>query len=391
MSPPAVMSTYARTDLMFEKGEGSWLIASDGRRFLDFNSGIAVNALGHAHPHLVAALQEQAGKFWHCSNLYRIDGQEKLAARLVGLSFADTAFFCNSGAEALECAIKIARRHHQAGGEPNRYRVITANNAFHGRTLATIAAGGQAKHLDGFGPVIDAFDHIPFGNLNEARAAVTAETAAVLVEPIQGEGGLAVATDEYLAGLRAMADEFGLLLIYDEVQCGMGRTGDLFAYQKSGIAPDIMTLAKALGGGFPVGACLATADAAKYMAPGTHGSTFGGNPLAMAAANAVLDVMTEPGFLSHVSEASQKLLSGLNNLITDYPSVFEEVRGRGLMLGLKCCVPNSDVVNRLLEEHMLTVVAGDNVVRLLPPLTVSFEEIDLALAKLTSAAQDLAT
>jgi acetylornithine/N-succinyldiaminopimelate aminotransferase len=391
MSPATVMSTYARTDLMFERGEGSWLIASDGRRFLDFNSGIAVNALGHAHPHLVASLQEQAGKFWHCSNLYRIDGQEKLAARLVGLSFADTAFFCNSGAEALECAIKIARRYHQAGGEPNRYRVITANNAFHGRTLATIAAGGQAKHLDGFGPVIDAFDHTPFGNLNEARAAVTAETAAVLVEPIQGEGGLAVATDEYLAGLRAMADEFGLLLIYDEVQCGMGRTGDLFAYQKSGIAPDIMTLAKALGGGFPVGACLATADAAKYMTPGTHGSTFGGNPLAMAAANAVLDVMTEPGFLSHVSEASQKLLSGLNNLITNYPSVFEEVRGRGLMLGLKCCVPNGDLVNRLLEEEMLTVIAGDNVVRLLPTLTVSFEEIDLALTKLTSAAQYLAT
>ncbi len=390
MSPSAVMSTYARTDLMFEKGEGSWLIASDGRRFLDFNSGIAVNALGHAHPHLVQALQAQAGKFWHCSNLYRIDGQETLAARLVDLSFADTAFFCNSGAEALECAIKIARRYHQAGGEPNKYRVITANNAFHGRTLATIAAGGQAKHLDGFGPVIDAFDHIPFGNLNEARAAVTAETAAVLVEPIQGEGGLAVATDEYLAGLRSMADEFGLLLIYDEVQCGMGRTGDLFAYQKSGIAPDIMTLAKALGGGFPVGACLATAEAAKHMAPGTHGSTFGGNPLAMAAANAVLDVMTESGFLNHVAEASQKLLSGLNSLISDCPSIFEEVRGRGLMLGLKCRVPNGDVVKRLLEEDMLTVVAGDNVVRLLPPLTVSFDEIDLALNKLNSAAQDLA-
>ena len=390
MSSSAVMSTYARTDLIFERGEGSWLIASDGRRFLDFNSGIAVNALGHAHPHLVQALQAQAGKFWHCSNLYRIDGQETLAARLVDLSFADTAFFCNSGAEALECAIKIARRYHQAGGEPNKYRVITANNAFHGRTLATIAAGGQAKHLDGFGPVIDAFDHIPFGNLNEARAAVTAETAAVLVEPIQGEGGLAVATDEYLAGLRSMADEFGLLLIYDEVQCGMGRTGDLFAYQKSGIAPDIMTLAKALGGGFPVGACLATAEAAKHMAPGTHGSTFGGNPLAMAAANAVLDVMTESGFLNHVAEASQQLVSGLNSLISDFPSVFEEVRGRGLMLGLKCRVPNGDVVNRLLKEDMLTVVAGDNVVRLLPPLTVSFDEIDLALTKLNSAAQDLA-
>ena len=390
MSMQAVMSTYARTDLVFERGEGAWLISADGQRFLDFNSGIAVNALGHAHPHLVKALQDQAGKFWHCSNLYRIDGQERLAQRLIDASFADTAFFCNSGAEALECAIKTARRYHQAGGRPEKYRIITAANAFHGRTLATIAAGGQAKHLDGFAPVVDAFDHIPFGNLNEARAAVTEETAAVLVEPVQGEGGLAVATDDYLKGLRAMADEFGLLLFYDEVQCGMGRTGDLFAYERSDVAPDIMPLAKALGGGFPVGACLATAKAAEHMVPGTHGSTFGGNPLAMAAANAVLDVMLAEGFMTRVQEASKRLLSGLESLVANHGAVFESVRGRGLMLGLKCAVPNGDVVEALISDQMLTVVAGDNVIRLLPPLTVSDDEIDLALVKLDAAAKALA-
>lgn len=386
----AVMPTYARTDLVFEHGEGAWLVTDNGRRFLDFTSGIAVNALGHAHPHLVAALQEQAGKFWHCSNLYRIDGQERLAQRLVEASFADTVFFCNSGAEALECAIKTARRYHQAAGRPQKYRVITADNSFHGRTLATIAAGGQAKHLDGFGPAVDAFDHVPFGNLNEARVAVTDETAAILVEPVQGEGGIFVADDEYLKGLRAMADEFGLLLIFDEVQCGMGRTGSLFAYEHAGIAPDIMTLAKALGGGFPVGACLATAEAAEHMVPGTHGSTFGGNPLAMAAANAVLDVLFEDGFLDQVGGASERLVAGLEKLVAQHTAVFEGVRGRGLMIGLKCKVANGDLVAHLLEEDMLTVVAGDNVVRLLPPLNVADAEVDLALEKLDAAAQAMA-
>jgi acetylornithine/N-succinyldiaminopimelate aminotransferase len=390
MSIQAVMPTYARTDLVFEHGEGAWLVTDHGRRFLDFTSGIAVNALGHAHPHLVAALQEQAGKFWHCSNLYRIDGQERLARRLVEASFADTVFFCNSGAEALECAIKTARRYHQAAGRPQKYRVITADNAFHGRTLATIAAGGQAKHLDGFGPAVDAFDHVPFGNLNEARVAVTDETAAILVEPVQGEGGVFVADDEYLKGLRAMADELGLLLILDEVQCGMGRTGSLFAYEHAGIAPDIMTLAKALGGGFPVGACLATAEAAEHMVPGTHGSTFGGNPLAMAAANAVLDVLFEDGFLDQVGGASERLVAGLEKLVAQHAAIFEGVRGRGLMIGLKCKVANGDLVAHLLEEDMLTVVAGDNVVRLLPPLNVSDAEVDLALEKLDAAAQAMA-
>jgi len=384
------MPTYARTDLVFERGEGAWLTTQDGKRFLDFNSGIAVNALGHAHPHLVKALQDQAAKFWHCSNLYRIDGQERLAERLTTNSFADQVFFCNSGAEALECAIKTARRYHQAGGNPEKYRIITASNAFHGRTLATLAAGGQAKHLEGFGPTVEGFDHVPFGNLNEARAAVMAETAAVLVEPVQGEGGLAVATSDYLRGLRAMADEFGLLLIYDEVQCGMGRTGDLFAYQDSGVAPDIMSLAKALGGGFPVGACLATSAAAQHMTPGTHGSTFGGNPLAMAAANAVLDVIMEDGFMARVEEASTKLQAGLNQIVADHEAVFSEVRGRGLMLGLKCEVPNGEVVAKLIEHGMLTVVAGDNVLRLLPPLTVTDSDIDAALTKLADVAGDMA-
>ena len=390
MSSPAVMSTYARTDLVFERGEGSWLTTVDGRRFLDFTSGIAVNALGHAHPHLVAMLKEQAEKFWHCSNLYRIDGQERLAQRLIDISFADTAFFCNSGAEALECAIKIARRYHQAAGRPQKYRIITAHNAFHGRTLATISAGGQAKHLEGFAPAVDAFDHIPFGNLNEARMAVTDETAAVLVEPIQGEGGITVAGDEFLRGLRIMADEFGLLLIFDEVQCGMGRTGQLFAYEHAGVAPDIMALAKALGGGFPVGACLATAEAAEHMVPGTHGCTFGGNPLAMAAANAVLDVMLEDGFLNRVKAASKRLFAGMETLVVKHPKVFEVVRGRGLMAGLKCKIPNGEVAGRLVEEGLLTVVAGENVVRLYPALTVTDEEIDLALEKLDVAAQSLA-
>ena len=385
MSIQSIMPTYARTDLIFERGEGSWLVANDGRRFLDFNSGIAVNALGHAHPHLVEALKAQTERFWHCSNLYRIQGQEILAERLVESSFANMAFFCNSGAEALECAIKMARRYHQADGRREKYRIITADNAFHGRTLATISAGGQAKHREGFRPIVDTFDHVPFGDLNEARKAVQEDTAAILIEPVQGEGGIFVATDDYLSGLRALANEFGLLLIFDEVQCGMGRTGDLFAYQASGIVPDIMTLAKSLGGGFPVGACLATAKAAEHMVAGTHGSTFGGNPLAMAAANAVLDIILEDGFLDQVSATSALLRKGLDEVVAEHTSVFEGVRGRGLMIGLKCKVPNSDLVNALLDEGLLTVVAGDNVIRLLPPLTVTSEEISLAIEKLSIA------
>ncbi len=388
MNISAVMPTYGRTDLVFERGEGAWLTTADGRRFLDFGSGIAVTALGHAHPHLVAALKGQAEKLWHTSNLYRIAGQETLADRLVANSFADTVFFCNSGAEAMECALKAARRFHQAQGAKDKYRVITARGGFHGRTLATISAGGQEEHLDGFAPQVDGFDQVDFGNLNEARTAITPQTAAVVVEPVQGEGGVIPADPEYLKGLRAMADEFGLLLIFDEVQTGMGRTGKLFAHEWSGVTPDIMVLAKGLGGGFPVGACLTTEDAGKYMTAGTHGSTFGGNPLAMAAANAVLDVLLEPGFMDGVAATAAKLWAKLDKLMATHNTVFESARGKGLMIGLKCKLPNTEVVAKILAGGMLTVPAGDNVVRLLPPLTISDAEIDTAISILdTSAAE----
>jgi acetylornithine/N-succinyldiaminopimelate aminotransferase len=386
----AVMPTYGRTDLEFERGEGAWLTTSDGRRFLDFGTGIAVTALGHAHPHLVAALKDQAEKLWHTSNLYRIAGQERLAERLVANSFADTMFFCNSGAEAMECALKAARRYHQAQGAKDKYRVITAQGSFHGRTLATISAGGQEKHLDGFAPKVDGFDQVAFGNLNEARAAITPQTGAVVVEPVQGEGGVIPADPEYLKGLRAMADEFGLLLIFDEVQTGMGRTGKLFAHEWSGVTPDIMALAKGLGGGFPIGACLATERAAEYMTAGTHGSTFGGNPLAMAAANAVLDVLLEPGFMDGVAATAEKLWSKLDTLVAKYGAVFECVRGKGLMIGIKCKIPNGEVVAKILDNGMLTVPAGDNVVRLLPPLIIGDAEIDAAISILDKSAAALA-
>ncbi|MDX2223118.1 MAG: aspartate aminotransferase family protein [Rhodospirillaceae bacterium] len=394
MTIAAVMPTYARTDVVFERGQGAWLFAADGRRYLDFGAGIAVTALGHAHPHLVSALTDQIGKVWHTSNLYRIAGQEKLAARLIANSFADTVFFCNSGAEAMECAIKTTRRFHQAQadkvpGAKDKYRVITARGAFHGRTLATIAAGGQDKHLDGFAPKVDGFDQVAFGNLNELRAAIGPATAGIVVEPIQGEGGIVPADVEYMKGLRAVADEFGLLLIFDEVQCGLARTGKLFAHEWSGVAPDIMALAKGLGGGFPVGACLATERAAKFMVAGTHGSTFGGNPLAMAAANAVMDVMLAPGFLDHVNATAAKLWPRLRALVAKYPKVFSEVRGKGLMIGLKCVIPNGDVVATLFAHGMLAVVGGDNVVRLLPPLVIGDAEIDAAIAILEKACAEL--
>lgn len=389
MTITAVMPTYARTDVVFERGEGAWLTATDGRRFLDFGAGIAVTSLGHAHPHLVAALKAQTEKLWHTSNLYRIAGQEKLAERLVAHSFADTAFFCNSGAEAMECAIKISRRFHQAQGAKGRYRVITARGAFHGRTLATLAAGGQEKHLDGFAPKVDGFDQVAFGNLNEMRAAITPETAAIVVEPVQGEGGIIPADAAYLKALRQIADEFGVLLVFDEVQCGVGRTGKLFAHEWSGVVPDVMALAKGLGGGFPVGACLATERAARFMTAGTHGSTFGGNPLAMAAANAVLDVVLEPGFLARVNATTETLWTKLRALVAKYPKVFSEVRGKGLMVGLKSLLPNGDVVGKAFAHGLLTVVGGDNVVRLLPPLTIGSAEIEAAVAALDRACAEL--
>jgi len=382
----ALMPTYARADLAFERGEGCYLFTADGRRYLDFASGIAVNGLGHSHPHLVATLKEQAGKLWHCSNLYRIPGQERLARRLADASFADKVFFSNSGAEAIECGLKLARKYQDDFGDKKRFRVICTEGAFHGRTLATIAAGGQEKHLKGFDPIVDGFDRVAYGNLNELRAAITPETGAILVEPVQGEGGMRAASDDYLKGLRTIADEFGLVLFFDEVQCGMGRTGKLFAHEWAGVKPDIVATAKALGGGFPVGACLANDKVAAAFGPGNHGSTFGGNPLAMAVGNAVLDVMLEEGFFARVERMSDLLRSRLEALARRHPKLFGELRGRGLMIGIKCEVPNTEVMNRLRDRNVLVVTAGDNVLRLLPPLVVTEAEIAEAMDALDAVA-----
>jgi acetylornithine/N-succinyldiaminopimelate aminotransferase len=382
----AVMPTYGRADLAFERGSGAWLYTSDGRRFLDFASGVAVTGLGHAHPHLVKALTEQAEKLWHSSNVFRIPGQERLAQRLTEATFADTVFFANSGAEAIECGLKMIRKYHDDTGHPERYRVITCTGAFHGRTLATISAAGQEKHLAGFAPEVDGFDHVAFGNLNELRAAIGPESAAVLVEPVQGEGGMRAASPEYLRALRQVCDEYGLLLFFDEVQCGMGRTGKLFAHEWAGVTPDIMATAKALGGGFPVSACLATERAAVGMTQGTHGSTFGGNPLAMAVGNAVLDVMLAPGFLEKVQLSAERLREELARLAKRHPSIVEEVRGKGLMIGLKLGVSNAEMQARLREQGLLTVTAGDNVLRILPPLIIGDAEIAEAMAILERVA-----
>ncbi|MGE4528733.1 MAG: aspartate aminotransferase family protein [Rhodospirillaceae bacterium] len=379
---PSVMPTYARLDVVFEHGEGPWLVATDGRRFLDFAAGIAVCSLGHCHPVAVAALKAQAEKLWHCSNLYRIAGQEELSKRLVETTFADTVFFGNSGAEAVECAIKVARHFQFDQGRPERYRVLVMTHAFHGRTLATVAAGDQAKGKHGFGPQMDGFDRVPFGDIEAAKAAVGPETAAILLEPVQGEGGMVAAEFGYLRALRKLADENGLLLLFDEVQCGVGRTGKLFAHEWSGVAPDVMAVAKGLGGGFPVGACLATERAAKGMVAGTHGSTFGGNPLAMAAANAVYGEITAPGFLDRVNAVAGVLRRALADRVQRYPEIFEEIRGLGLMAGLKCRVANTDLVNRLFEEGLLAVPAGDNTLRFVPPLIIDEGHVEAAMAKL---------
>jgi acetylornithine/N-succinyldiaminopimelate aminotransferase len=385
-----LLPTYARIDLAFERGEGAWLTATNGERYLDFSSGVAVNALGHAHPHLVAAISEQAKKVWHVSNLYRIPEAEQLAARLCEASFADVVFFANSGAEAMECAIKMARKYQSASGKPERYRIITFEGAFHGRTLATLAAGGQKKYLDGFGPVVEGFDQMPFADLEATKRAVGPATAAILIEPIMGEGGVRVVAPEFLRALRQLCDDNGLLLIFDEVQTGIGRTGELFCYQRTGVTPDIMALAKALGGGFPLGACLATSEAAKGMTVGTHGSTFGGNPLAMAAANALLDVVLADGFLDHVRRAGLLLKQRLAEIKDRYPQIVAEVRGEGLLVGVRTVVPNGDLVDELRAEKMITVAAGDNVVRLLPPLIVSEAEIADAVGRLERACIRLA-
>lgn len=385
----ALMPTYAPSKLAFERGEGVYVFTGDGTRYLDFCAGIAVSSLGHTHPHLVEALKDQAEKIWHTSNLYTIPAQEKMAQRLVENSFADRVFFSNSGAEAIEAAIKIARKYHFDNGNPQKYRVVCCTNAFHGRTLATIAAGGQEKHTEGFGPVTDGFDHVAYGNLNEMRAAIGPETAAILVEPVQGEGGIYGAGPEYLKGLRAIADEFGILLMFDEVQCGMGRTGKLFAFEWADIKPDVVATAKGIGGGFPLGACL-TSEKAAVLNVGNHGTTYGGNPLAMAVGNAVLDIIFADGFLESVEKIGNVLGDALENLVKKYPNIFTEVRGQGLMRGIKCSdgIDNRAFKAKLEQGGLLVAPAGDNVIRFMPPLIIEQSHIDEAMAIIENVANE---
>ncbi len=377
--------TYARADLQFVRGEGAWLSTADGTRYLDFMGGVAVNVLGHAHPHLVAALTAQAEKLWHVSNIFEIPGQQELGRRLVASTFADRVFFTNSGVEAIECAIKTARRYHYVNGAPERFRIVTFEGAFHGRTLAAIAAGGQAKYLEGFGPKVEGFDQVPFADRKALEAAIGPETAAILIEPIQGEGGIRPLSPSDLRYLRQLCDDRGPLLVLDEIQTGMGRTGKLFAHEWAGVAPDVMAIAKGLGGGFPVGACLATREAAAGMTTGTHGTTFGGNPLAMAVGNAVLDVVLEEGFLDRVRQAGLNLKQKLAAVADAHPSLVEEIRGEGLMLGVKCRGPVGDVVAAARSEGLLLVAAGDNVARMLPPLIVGDAEVEEAVRRLDAA------
>jgi acetylornithine/N-succinyldiaminopimelate aminotransferase len=382
-----LLPTYARVDIAFERGEGPWLFATNGERYLDFTAGVAVNALGHAHPHLVAALNAQVQKVWHVSNLFRIPEAERLAERLCAETFADLVFFCNSGAEAMECSIKTARKYQYASGRPERHRIITFEGAFHGRTLATLAAGGQKKYLEGFGPVVEGFDQVPFGDLDAVKKAIGQETAAIMIEPVQGEGGVRVVPTPFLRSLRDLCDQHGLLLVFDEVQTGVGRTGSLFAYQRCGVAPDIMGIAKAIGGGFPLGACLATAEAGKGMTAGTHGSTFGANPLAMAAGNAVLDVVLAPGFLDKIQKSAILFRQRLAEIKDRHPGVVADVRGEGLLLGLVAACPNGELVDALRAEKLLAVAAGDNVVRMLPPLIIEEPEIADAVDRIDRAAE----
>jgi len=384
---PALMPTYNRADLAFERGEGCWLYTVDGRRFLDFGAGIATSSLGHNNKHLADAIAEQAHKVMHVSNLYRVPQAEKLAARLVDATFADSVFFCNSGAEANEGMVKMIRRAQYETGHPERFRVICFEGAFHGRTLAMLAATGNAKYLKGFGPEVDGFDHVPFNNLNALRDAITPQTAGVLVEPVQGEGGIRPAHLQFLRDLRSTCDEFGLILGMDEIQSGMGRSGKLFAHEWAGIVPDVLSAAKGIAGGFPMGAILAKESVARHLTAGTHGTTFGGNPLACAAANAVLDVVLAPGFLAGVDRHARKLWRGLVALAAEFPDVFEDARGAGLLLGLKCVVPNTEVQSAFTAEGLLSVGAGDNVVRLAPPLIVGDAEIDEALEMMRRGAR----
>lgn len=386
----AVMNTYARVPIAFERGEGVYLWDTDGRRYLDFYAGIAVNCVGHAHPHLVEALKAQAEKLWHTANLFQIPGGETLARRLTENSFADRVFFTNSGVEALEGLIKLARRYHANGGDAKRWKVITVDGAFHGRSLATISAANNPKYLEGFGPKVEGFESVPFGDMNALRAAIGPETAAILLEPIQGEGGIRPAALRYLKELRAAADEFGLLLILDEVQSGNGRTGKMWAHEWADIKPDALATAKGIGGGFPMGAILATEEAARGLTPGVHGTTFGGNPLAMAVGNAVLDILLAPGFLGRVERVGAYLWDRLEELVKAHPAVFDRVRGAGLMQGLVCGtdVPSAELIGALRDNGMLTVGAAENTIRLLPPLIVEESHVDEAIEILGRAAAE---
>jgi len=381
----ALLPNYARADLAFEKGEGAWLWTVDGRRFLDFGSGIATASLGHAHPHLVQAIAEQAAKVMHTSNLYRIPQAERMAQRLVDATFADSVFFCNSGAEANEGMIKMMRRAMSDTGKPERFRFICFEGAFHGRTLATLAATGNHHYLEGFGPVVDGFDHVPFNNMNAVRDKIGPATCGIIVEPVQGEGGVRPADMQFLRDLRAVCDEYDLILGMDEVQSGMGRTGKLFAHEWAGIAPDVMSSAKGIGGGFPLGAVLAREKYAKALVPGTHGTTFGGNPLACAAGNAVLDIILAPGFLESVERKGKRLRAELDELAREYPQVYENARGMGLLLGLKCAIPVGQVQAACVAEGLAAITAGDNVLRLAPPLVVTDADLDEAVTMLRRA------
>ena len=384
---PALMPTYNRADLAFEQGHGCWLETADGRRFLDFGAGIATSSLGHGHKHLADAIAKQAHKVMHVSNLYRVPQAETLAGRLVAATFADSVFFCNSGAEANEGMTKMIRKAQYDAGHPERFRIICFEGAFHGRTLAMLAATGNAKYLKGFGPEVDGFDHVPFNNLNALRDAITPETAGIIIEPVQGEGGIRPAQLQFLRDLRTTCDEFGIFLGMDEVQSGMGRTGKLFAHEWAGMTPDVMSIAKGIAGGFPMGAILATEKLAKSLTAGTHGTTFGGNPLACAAANAVLDVVLADGFMAEVDRKARRLWFGLVDIAAEFPTVFEDARGAGLILGLKCRVPNSELQDAFIAEGLLSVGAGDNVIRLVPPLVLTDGDIDAALEMMRRGAR----
>ena len=386
----AVLPVYNRSNLTFSHGEGVYLFTPEGEKYLDFAAGIAVNSLGHSHPKLVKALTEQAKKLWHVSNLYQIQGLEPLAEKLVANSFADKVFFCNSGAEAVECGIKMIRKYHDETGNPDKYRIICFMGAFHGRTLATISAGEPGKNTKGFEPLVDGFDHVPFGDLEAVKKAITPQTGGILIEPIQGEGGIKPAPDGFLKALRELCDKHGLLWMYDAVQCGMGRTGKLFSHEWVGVAPDIASSAKGIGGGFPMGACLATDKAAQGMKPGSHGSTYGSNPLAMAVGNAVVDELLSKGFLDNVVTQGKYLRERLKAMHQRFPEVIEEIRGVGLMIGIKMRVPNADFVNALRAEKLLTVAASDNVVRVMPPLILEQKHIDEAMPKFEAACEKFA-